>query len=363
MTKPGNGGGSSRRGFLLGAVNAGAASVLLGGMPRQASAAEASELRILFPGGTWKDWFDQTFMAPFVKKHGIKPIWKTGLGYEPLIIAQRERPQWDMGQLDQVTSSQQAALKTVVAWDAAKIPNLKNVHPAFRYPHLAGVVHTPYGIAVNTKRIKKPITSWFDLWDPEFAGKVAFPDWVWAGEQVFHAINIMSGGSAENIDPGIKKLKELYKTNKAQTINNVEHTKQLLVSEEVWICPYYGARTEQAKAAGAPVEFVLPKEGGMSWIYNTAVIANRPPESIALAEAFANETLDAEKQIAFSRLCGYPPTNVEAMKNLPPDLKKLEFSSADLEAIGKLARRFDYMAQFTHRDRNRERWNKEVLGA
>lgn len=352
-----------RRRFLSGALNAGVASALLGGLPGRVSAAQATELRLLFPGGSWKDWFDQVFVTPFAQKHAVKPIWKTGLGYEPLIIAQRSRPQWDMGQLDQSTSTQQGALSSVVEWKEARIPNMKKIHPAFRYPYLAGLVHTPYGIAVNTNRIKKPISSWFDLWDPEFAGKVAFPDWVWTGEQVFHALNLLSGGDPENVDPGIAKLKALYKTNKAQTINNVEHTKQLLLSEEVWICPYFGARTEQAKAAGASVEFLMPKEGGMSWIYNTAIIANRPKESIELAEAFANDTLEAEKQLAFCRLCGYPPTNMEAMKNLPPDLKKLEFSSADLEGIGKLARRFDYMAQFAYRDRNRERWNKEVLGA
>lgn len=351
-----------RRRFLSGTAHTGLALAALGGFSGRLSAAQATELRLLFPGGTWKDWFDQTFVTPFAQKNNVKAIWKTGLGYEPLIIAQRSRPQWDMGQLDQNTSAQQGALNTVVEWKESRIPNLKRIHPAFRYQFLAGVVHTPYGIAVNTKRIKKPINSWFDLWDPEFAGKVAFPDWVWSGEQVFHALNLLSGGDAENIDPGIARLKELYKTRKAQTTNNVEHTKQLLLSEEVWITPYFGARTEQAKAAGAPVEFVMPKEGGMSWIYNTGIIANRPAESIALSEAFANDTLDAEKQIAFSRLCGYPPTNMDAMKNLPADLKKLHYSEADLEAMGKLARRFDYMAQFAYRDRNRERWNKEVLG-
>jgi putative spermidine/putrescine transport system substrate-binding protein len=351
-----------RRRFLCGAVNSGLALAALGGFSRRLSAAQATELRLLFPGGTWKDWFDQTFVTPFAQKNSVKAIWKTGLGYEPLLIAQRTRPQWDMGQLDQNTSAQQGALNTVVEWKESLIPNLKKIHPAFRYQFIAGVVHTPYGIAVNTKRIKKPINSWFDLWDPEFAGKVAFPDWVWSGEQVFHALNLLSGGDAENIDPGIAKLKELYKVRKAQTINNVEHTKQLLLSEDVWIAPYFGARTEQAKAAGAPVEFVMPKDGGMSWVYNTAIIANRPPESIALSVSFANDTLEAEKQIAFSRLCGYPPTNMEAMNNLPPDLKKLHYSEAELEAMGKLARRFDYMAQFAYRDRNRERWNKEVIG-
>jgi hypothetical protein len=37
-------------------------------------------------------------------------------------------------------------------------------------------------------------------------------------------------------------------------------------------------------------------------------------------------------------------------------------SDSELDAIGRLARRFDYMAQFAYRDRNRERWNKEVIG-
>jgi putative spermidine/putrescine transport system substrate-binding protein len=354
-------GAFNRRRFLSSALGAGLGSTLLGGLPARLSAAEAKELRILFPGGTWKDWFDQVFVTPFAQKNGIKPIWKTGLGYEPLIIAQRARPQWDIAHLNQNTSSQQGALNSVIEWKEERIPNLKKIHPTFRYSHLAGKVHTPYGLAVNTKRIKKPITSWLDLWDPQFAGKVAFPDWIWVGEEVFHAINIISGGDAENVDPGIAKMKELYKTSKARTINNVEHTKELLVAEEVWICPYFGGRTEQAKAAGAPVEFVTPKEGGLSWIWNTAIIANRPKESIELGEAFVNDTLDAEKQIAFCRLCGYPPTNMEAMRNLPPDLKKLEFTDADLQGIGKLARRFDYMAQFAYRDRNRERWNKEVL--
>ncbi len=350
-----------RRQILEGMLGAGAAAALAGLWPSGLSAAEAKELRILFAGGTWKDWFESTFVGPFTEKRGTKVVWKTGLGFEPLIIAQRSRPQWDVIHLNQNTSSQLGAMNAVVEWKEDRIPNLKKIHPSFKYQFLAGKVHTPYGIAVNTKRIKKPITSWFDLWDPEFAGKVAYPDWVWVGEEVFHAINIMAGGDAENVDPGITKLKDLFKTFKAQTINNVEHTKQLLVAEEVWICPYFGARAEQAKAAGAPVEFVLPKEGGLSWIWNTAIVGGRPKDSIELAENFVNETLDAEKQVAFCRKTGYPPTNIEVMKNLPADLKKLEMTEADLEGFGKLQRKFDYMAQFAYRDRNRERWNKEVL--
>jgi putative spermidine/putrescine transport system substrate-binding protein len=181
------------------------------------------------------------------------------------------------------------------------------------------------------------------------------------GQEVFHAINQLNGGSAENVDPGISKLAELYKTNKALTINNVEHAHQMLLSEDVWIAPHFGARIEKAAKAGAPVEFVVPEEGGLSFIFNTSIVNNRPQESMDLAHEFVNGTLDPERQIDFSRLTGYPPTNIEAMKNLPEDLAKLRMTDKEVAAFGKIQREFDYMAMFAFRDQIKTRWDKEVL--
>ena len=183
----------SRRTFLQGAAGAGSAALL--GAPAVARAAQAEELRILFPGGTWKDWFDQTFVSPFATAHGTQIVWKTGMAFEPLVLAQRRRPEWDLIHENQNTSSQLGALDAVIEWKQDRIPNIPRIHPAFRYKYLVGKVHTPYGIVWNNKRITRPITSWWDLWDPAFAGKVAFPDWVWVGEDVFYAINAVAGGT------------------------------------------------------------------------------------------------------------------------------------------------------------------------
>jgi len=290
--------------------------------------AQAKEIRILFPGGTWKDFFHQVFAEPFARQKNVEFVYRLGLSHEPMILAQRRNPQWDIVHQSQSRST----------WLGSQ-----------------GLLR------VNTKRIKKPITSWLDLWDPEFKGKVAFPAWPWMGEEVFHALNTLFGGTAENIDPGVAKVKDMFRANQAKIINNVEHTRQLLIAEEVWICPYFGARTEQAAAAGAPVEFVMPKEGGLSWIWNTPIIANRPGGSIALAEEFLNTTLEAEKQLAFSKLTLYPPTNIDAMNNLPADMAKLRIPMAEIDAIGKLQRQTDYLALFSYRDQHVERFNKEVV--
>ncbi|MBI3709802.1 MAG: extracellular solute-binding protein, partial [Proteobacteria bacterium] len=149
--------------------------------------------------------------------------------------------------------------------------------------------------------------------------------------------------------------------NKCIAANTVEHAIQLLTAEEVWIVPFFSARTAQAKQKGAPVEFVIPKEGGLSWIWNTALIANRGKASEELAAKLVNTTLDPDRQIEFSRLTGYPPTNLQAMKNLPADLKYLEMTEGDLEAYGKIQRKFDYMTMFAYKDQVTERFNKEVL--
>lgn len=361
MTRIAGTGSTSRREFLGRAAALGAGAVGFSALGPGLVRAAADELRVLFPGGTWQEFFIETFAGPWSEARGTEFIWNTGLNFEPLVIAQRRRPQWDLIHQNQNTSSQLGALDAILEWTEDRLPNLSGIHPAFRYSHLAGKIHTPYGLAVNTSKITRPVTSWWDLWDPEFKGKVGFPDWVWMGQEVFHAINQLAGGSVDNVDPGIEKLAALYKENDAQTINNVEHMHQLLLSEEIWIAPHFGARIAKAAEAGAPVEMVVPEEGGLSFIFNTSVIAGRPEESIALAFEFVNTTLDPQKQIAFSRLTGYPPTHREAMANLPPDLKHLEMSDDEVAAFGKIQREFDYMAMFVMRDQIKSRWDTEVI--
>lgn len=350
----------SRRQVLAQGLRLGAGAFASGVMINRASAA-ARELRILIAGGSWRDWFHETFAQPFAQAKGIELTYRLGLTFEPMVMAQRRSPQWDVIHQNQNTSSALGGMGLLRPWTADRIPNVAKIHESFRYEFLVGKVHTPYGLCFNTRQIRTPVNSWTAMWDPALRGKVGFPAWNWIGNEVFYAINQTLGGTTENIDPGIARFKELFRSNQAKVVNNVEHARQLLLADEVWIMPHFGARTEQAAAAGAPVEFVIPREGGLSWIFNTSLIGGRPQDSMTLAEEFVNTTLDAEKQLRFARLTGYPPTNVDAMSNLPADLAKLRMTDAEVQALGRLQREFDYNALFAYRDQHVERWNREVI--
>ena len=170
-------GAISRRDVLLGGAAALTAATFAGAQPASA----AQQLRVMMAGGSWKNFVTGVFFGPFAKANDAEIIWKIGLSMEPIIMAEQRNPQWDLVHTGQTKAEQLGSMGLYKAWTDANLPNLKNIHPSFRYQYLAGECHMPYGLCVNTKQIKKPITSWKDLWDPAFKGKVAFPAWNWIG--------------------------------------------------------------------------------------------------------------------------------------------------------------------------------------
>jgi Bacterial extracellular solute-binding protein len=60
--------------------------------------------------------------------------------------------------------------------DLARLPNAIDVQPRF-FVEGKGVGFFTYvtGLAYNTEIVKTPPTSWKDLWDPKYKGKIAIP--------------------------------------------------------------------------------------------------------------------------------------------------------------------------------------------
>jgi putative spermidine/putrescine transport system substrate-binding protein len=346
---------------LLRAVGAVAAAGALSAASPSSSQAAASELNILFTGGTWKQYFDEVFVVPFAKQKGIRVVYSLGDFNRQLsrVIAERQNQRSDLLHMHQFNAAALEALNLIVPPDPKIVTNLADVSPSFRFPAFVGKVLTPFGVAYNTKKITRKISSWKDLWDPAFTGKVAIPKWEWIGSTWFYAANRVWGGDENNIDPGIKACHQLINDRKAVIMNNVDHGATLYSNEEIWISPHYNARTAQLKARGVPVEFVYPEEGALNWLFNVGILKGRPADSETLAQEFVNYTLDPEAQVQFASKIGYPPTNSKAIAMLPKD-SPLIVTPAQVENLGRL--RLDFGPMIANRDAHAERWNKEVIG-
>ncbi|MCK7519412.1 MAG: spermidine/putrescine ABC transporter substrate-binding protein [Ignavibacteriales bacterium] len=183
----------------------------------------------------------------------------------------------------------------------ANIPNFKNVSANFRdlafdpgnqysIPFHWGTI----GILVRTDLVQRPITSWGDLWDPAFAGKVGI--WPIARDMIPITLKTL-GYSANSENPAElenvrKKLLEL-KPN-AVMISNMESTVvPLLESGKVEIA--YGWAYDAiagARIKSALIQYIIPQEGTILWTDHFFIPANaNNPRG---AELFLNFILQPE---------------------------------------------------------------------
>lgn len=153
---------------------------------------------------------------------------------------------------------------------------------------------------VNTAEMKGiPIpTSWEDLLDAKYAGKVGFLDPTQAavGYSVYTAGNLAMGGTLDNWDPGVayfKKLKENGLILPAQTATAMVQQGEIPILIDA---DFNGYKLKYID--NAPVEIVIPKEGSISIPYVISLVKGAP--NAANGKALLDFTLSDEGQKLFT---------------------------------------------------------------
>jgi spermidine/putrescine transport system substrate-binding protein len=164
--------------------------------------------------------------------------------------------------------------------DHAKLPNFeKNGGTAFKNPSYdPGNKYTLAwqsgltGLAYNPKLTKREITSFQDLYDPAFKGKIT----MFGDDTDFPTLSMIGIG----IDPEksteddwrraaaeMKKLKPQLR----EFIDNAGEA-EVLASGNAWISMAYSGDIYQLNNSGSPdIKFVIPKEGAALWTDNMAI--------------------------------------------------------------------------------------------
>lgn len=275
--------------------------------------APKQELVITLPGGSFEVGWKKNVLGPFSKKYGVSFIIVPGLTMETVakMRAQRNNPQMDVVMLDTVGALQAESEGLFEPIDPSRIPNVADMYPSFR-DRSKNYVYYKYStqvIAYNTEKVKEP-TSYEDFWKPEYAGHVAIPD-----INTSHGVNWlimaaeMSGGSQENIIPGIEKIKTLKPS--LYTIWTAhDQLAQLFARDEVWIAYWVSDRVPNLMDAGMPVAWTIPKES--AHLVDTIIGMPKGIKNRELAEKYIDFVLSAEVQAANARDIYLGPVNRKA---------------------------------------------------
>jgi spermidine/putrescine transport system substrate-binding protein len=229
--------------------------------------------------------------------------------------------------------------------DEQKLPNLKNLFPFFASKEAnfwidpdgtrTGIPWTwgSIGITWDSRRVKKTPTSWYDLLEPEFKGRVTLPDdpvgsWTTASR-------VLGYDPSEVKKADGKKVFDLLSQVISQSTGiapSFGDAATKLVSGDADICwQGWGAMNQFAADAGVKtVKTRVPKEG--SWSFCDAYALPKGADNVDSSLSWMNESLDPKVNAeAATGLVG-GVTVEAAVKNLPANLASL-YDYEDLDAL------------------------------
>jgi spermidine/putrescine transport system substrate-binding protein len=199
-----------------------------------------------------------------------------------------------------------------------KIPNRKNLDAKFVNQSFdpGNKYSLPYqwgtmGIGYNIKATQGEINSWAALFDPKFAGKVAWQD---DARYTFAGILMYLGYDPNTQNPDeIKKARDLLIKNKALITAFVPDTGEKLLNQgEVNLTMEWSGDMFQVMTENPDLRFAIPKEGTIVFTDNMAIPKNAPHKD--LAEKFINFILQPEIGAKVSNFISYGSPNKAAIE-------------------------------------------------
>jgi putative spermidine/putrescine transport system substrate-binding protein len=197
----------------------------------------------------------------------------------------------------------------IETFDPADLPAVRDTLPKYRLAapdgRLLGVpiYFTYYGIAVNTDLVKPgEITSWRDLGDPRWKGKLAYARPVYASIYDLTVCAYAEGGNERNVEPGVPLFRKLA-GNALTAFNSLAQANQLLGRGEIAAAPYFASRIWAMKPEGLPVDMIIPKEGALILPYMAMV--PKGAFDLDAAKSFLNFIIEPEPQSQITEITGY----------------------------------------------------------
>lgn len=291
--------------------------------------AQTKTLYIGMNGGNFEKTFTQAVFPDFEKANNVKVVVVPGGSADILAkaTAAKDKPQMHVMFLDDGVMVR--AIGAGLCEKMKPTPALAELAPGTRMKDdmAVGIDLGMTGLAYNTKMFSEKgwpaPTSWMDLADPKFKGKVVFQSASASsfGLHAFLMFNRIQGGTEKNVEPGFTKFRDTIGTNVLEFIPSSAKISEMVQTGDAAIFPLTPTAVATLKDKGIPVEYAQPKEGSVVLMVAQCVIANNSePE---LAQKLAAYLLSAEAQSKALAAGNVVPSNTKAKAATPEAEKKL----------------------------------------
>ena len=277
----------------------------------------------------WSEYMPQTVLDQFTEETGIKVVYTTYDSNEAMYARLKlldESSQYDLAVPSTYYVNKMRNEGLLAPIDRSKLSGFDNINstlvnldidPGNQYsvPYLWGTT----GIAVNGDAIDPAaVTSWADLWRPEYQGRIMMMNDV---REVFHVGLRVLGYSAnstnpEEIEAAYNKLAELMPG--VRTFNSDAPRMPYLEGETDIGMIWNGEAVMGAEDMPA-LTYIYPQEGAIVWFDSFVIPKNA--KNVEAAHKFIDFVLRPEIAAEISTEIGYATPNLPARELLDEEVK------------------------------------------
>jgi spermidine/putrescine-binding protein len=186
---------------------------------------------------------------------------------------------------------------------------------AFTIPYLWGTT----GIGYNKKMMPKPPTSWWDLWDEKYSGKISILDN--ARDCISTGLLLKGLPETTTDEKDFAAVRDLL-VKQRPLVKQYSSTQYMdsLVAGELFMAMAWSGDVLQSARENPHLDYVIPKEGSYMWVDNLCLVrgSQHREDTLRLVDYLLEGPVAAD----IANTVRYATPNAEAKKTLDKDLLK-----------------------------------------
>jgi len=243
-----------------------------------------------------------------------------------------------------------------VSLDPKKIPHMNDVAKGYWQSENKGICWgmVPQTLMYNSELVKEPPTSWLDIFDPRFKGKVA----LWDYQFDINGLSALAHMNGGDWNAAFERFSTAAKDGQFRYFfDSNQMARDGLVQGEILLTTFGASNAINwgPKGEGAPIAYAVPKEGVIALPLLFEIVKGSTPAQIAVAEEIIDLYLSPEQLGRFCSLTKFVPTSLYVKLDASLALEPA-FDAAVME--NAIQPDFAYLA--AHNTELKDRWDREV---